>query len=164
MIKMNEILMEPCFGLNLSTRKEFEGKIGRICTQKDWIHWGSNKMRFEYCLDSRKELVCISSDSKEHTGGVTIKTGVDELCINSEELERIYLHRGSAYNQHSFMRTGLVAGGKESKEGRHAVFFTPLDPFGSDAHAEEGPSEDYSKPRSPLSQSIGEMTRMPCAG
>ena len=44
-------------------------------------------------------------------------------------------------------KSGLVAGGKESKEGRQTVFFTPLDPFGSDTHEDEGPSEDYSKPR-----------------
>ena len=44
-------------------------------------------------------------------------------------------------------QNGLVAGGKKSKEGRQTVFFTPLDQFGSDAHEEEEPSEDYSKPR-----------------
>ena len=40
--------------------KEFEEKIGRRCTHEEWIdyiHWGSNKARFEYCLNSRKELV-----------------------------------------------------------------------------------------------------------
>ena len=56
-------------------------------------------------------------------------------------------HKGSVYNQVSITQSGLVAGGKESKEGRQSVFFTPLGPFGSDAHEEEEPSEDYSKPR-----------------
>ena len=39
--------------------KEFQGKIGRRCTQEEWIdyiHLGSNKTRCEYCLYSRKEL------------------------------------------------------------------------------------------------------------
>ena len=47
----------------------------------------------------------------------------------------------------SITKSGLVAGGKESKEGRQTVFFTPLDPFGSDAHEQEEPSEDCSRPR-----------------
>ena len=53
-------------------------------------------------------------------------------------------HRGSVYNQVSITKSGPV---KESKEGRRTVFFTPLDPFGSDAHEQEEPSEDYSRPR-----------------
>ena len=53
-------------------------------------------------------------------------------------------HRGSVYNQVSITKSGLV---KESKEGRQTVFFTPLDPFGSDAHEQEDPSENYSRPR-----------------
>ena len=44
----------------------------------------------------------------------------------------------------STTKSGLA---KESKEGRHNVFFTPLDPFGSDAHEQEEPSEDCSRPR-----------------
>ena len=55
--------------------------------------------------------------------------------------EFIY-HRGSVYNQVSITKSG-----KERKEGRQTVFFTPLDPFGSDAHEQEEPSEDYSRPR-----------------
>ena len=42
--------------------KEFEGKIGRRCTHEEWIdeiHESSNKTRFEYCLNSRKEFLFI---------------------------------------------------------------------------------------------------------
>ena len=37
--------------------RKFGDQIGRRCTDKDWIghiHFGSNKTRFEYCLNSRK--------------------------------------------------------------------------------------------------------------
>ena len=64
-----------------------------------------------------------------------------------------FFHRGSAYNQQSIARTGLETGGKESKEGRQSVFFTSLDPFGSDSHEQEEPSEYYSKPRKVYYQS-----------
>ena len=55
--------------------KAFERKIGYICTQEDWIHYvheGSNKTRFENCLDSRKESVYIRA-IQGHTGEVFIK-------------------------------------------------------------------------------------------
>ena len=38
-------------------------------------------------------------------------------------------HVGRARDQYSIAEAGLVAGGKERKEGRHTFFFTPLDPF-----------------------------------
>ena len=41
---------------------------------------------------------------------------------------------------------GFVVGGKERKEGRQTIFFTPLDPFNSDA--DEAPSiTEITKPR-----------------
>ena len=42
--------------------KAVERKLGRRCTQEDWIHYiqqGSNKTRFECCLNSQRELVYI---------------------------------------------------------------------------------------------------------
>ena len=47
---------------------------------------------------------------------------------------------------HSILKSGLIAGGRESKEGRQTIFFTPLNPFG-DNPSEEEPSDDFSKPR-----------------
>ena len=53
---------------------------------------------------------------------------------------------GRARDQHSIAEIGLVAGGKELKEGRQTIFFTPLDPFNSDADEAEAIT-DASKPR-----------------
>ena len=48
--------------------------------------------------------------------------------------KRFIYHVGRARYQHSKAEVGLVAGGKE---GRQTIFFTPLDPFNSDADEAE---------------------------
>ena len=67
-------------------------------------------------------------------------SGIYEPCINLIQLERIHLSQRLSITQ-----SGLIAGGKESEEGRHTVFFTLLDSFGSDAHEREEPIDDYSR-------------------
>ena len=47
--------------------------------------------------------------------------------------KQFIFHVGRARDQYSIAEVGLVAGGKERKEGRQTIFFTPLDPFNSDA-------------------------------
>ena len=42
------------------------------------------------------------------------------------------------------MQAGLLAGGKDTKEGRETVFYTVLDPLGNEPDEEY---EDLSKPR-----------------
>ena len=53
---------------------------------------------------------------------------------------------GRARDRYSIADAGFVAGGKESKEGRQTIFFTPLDPCHSDA-SEAAVSMDVSNPR-----------------
>ena len=55
-------------------------------------------------------------------------------------------HVGRARDQYSIAEAGLAAGGKERKEGRQTIFFTPLDPFDSDA-SEAELITDIKKPR-----------------
>ena len=52
-------------------------------------------------------------------------------------------HVGRARDQYSIAEVGLVAGGKQ---GRQTIFFTPLDPFNSDADEAESVT-DIKKPR-----------------
>ena len=43
-------------------------------------------------------------------------------------------HRGCSFNLTSTLNAGLIAGGREGRETRHTVFFTPIGPMGySDA-------------------------------
>ena len=53
---------------------------------------------------------------------------------------------GRARDQYSKAEAGLVAGGKERKEGRQTIFFTLLDPFNGDADEAESIT-DIKKPR-----------------
>ena len=55
-------------------------------------------------------------------------------------------HRGCSYDVTSILKSGLIAGGRESEEGGQTIFFTPLSPFGDNPDQEE-PSDDFSKPR-----------------
>ena len=63
---------------------------------------------------------------------------------NSAQMER--MPWGCSYDASSILKSGLFAGGRESKEGRQTIFFTPLKPFG-DISDEEEPRDDLSKPR-----------------
>ena len=62
------------------------------------------------------------------------------------KLKQFIYHVGRARDQYSIAEAGLVAGGKERKEGRQTIFFTPLDPFNSGA-SEPKLITDYKKPR-----------------
>ena len=53
---------------------------------------------------------------------------------------------GGARDQYTITENGLVVGGKERKGGRQTIFFTPLDPFNSDADEAESIT-DATKPR-----------------
>ena len=39
-------------------------------------------------------------------------------------------HVGISFTVNSILQAGLIAGGKDTKEGRQIVFFTPFDPCG----------------------------------
>ena len=60
--------------------------------------------------------------------------------------KRVIYSVGRARDQYSIAEAGLLAGGKERKEGRQTIFFTPLDPFNSDADEAELIT-DIKKPR-----------------
>ena len=56
------------------------------------------------------------------------------------------LHSGCSFNVTSILTSGLMARGRESKEGRQTIFFTPLNPFGDNPDEEE-PGDDVSATR-----------------
>ena len=62
------------------------------------------------------------------------------------KLKEFLFHRGCSVHVTSILKSGLIAGRRESKEGRLTIFFTPLNPFGNNPDEEE-PSDDLSKPR-----------------
>ena len=72
-----------------------------------------------------------------HSGGTTISPRLMNYVIIPYKWKRFIHHVGRVRDQHSIAEIGLVAGGKERKEGRQTIFFTPLDPFNSDADEAE---------------------------
>ena len=60
--------------------------------------------------------------------------------------KKFLIRRGCFYDVQSILRFGLIAGGRESREGRQTIFFTPLNPFGDNPDEEEL-DDDLSKPR-----------------
>ena len=54
-------------------------------------------------------------------------------------------HRGCLLNLTSILNAGLITGGREGRETRHTVFFTPLDPWCTEEQEEY--CDDLTKPR-----------------
>ena len=46
--------------------------------------------------------------------------------------KEIVYQKGRSFNMKSILEHGLIARGKDSKEGKQTIFFTPLNPFGKD--------------------------------
>ena len=125
--------------------QNFEKRFGRLESQNSRtligfriFFKGSNKIRLQYCKNARDLLLHIRA-IQGCTGGnmiapelmchVTIPYQWKELPVSSR-----------------ILTSGLVAGGRESKEGRQTIFFAPLNPFG-DSPDEEETGDDLSKPR-----------------
>ena len=73
-----------------------------------------------------------------HSGGKHINpTLQDNVLIPGDFAEHI--HRvGSSHDTHSITQPGLIPGGKDVKEGRHAVFFMALSLVFIDHFREKG--------------------------
>ena len=66
------------------------------------------------------------------------------VLLPSDFAEHIY-HVGSSHDLHSIIQSGLIPGGTNVKKGRHAVFFTAVNPMLIDQHRER--DYDVTKPR-----------------
>ena len=128
--------------------KAFAKHGARDSSEKHWprhIHEGSNKTRFECCEDSKNSLAYFRA-VQGHSGGISIDRELVEYIQIPCNWKEFVFHRCCSFNINSILENGLMAGGKQSKEGRQAIFFTPLDPFGENPCDEE-PSDDFTIPR-----------------
>ena len=96
-------------------------------------------------MNSKNSLLYIRAIQGHTSGNLTALELMGHVAIPCKWREFLF-HRGCSFDVTSIIKSGLIAGGRESKEGRQTIFFTPLNPFG-DNPDEEGPSEDLSKPR-----------------
>ena len=104
--------------------KEFGSRGGRHFSDRDWhqeICEGSNKTRFECCLNTKGSLLT-SVQFKTHWWEHDC-TGTGGSCHNSVQLERVCVPQ----RMWSVLEKGLIAG--DSKGERQTIFFTPLNPF-----------------------------------
>ena len=111
-------------------------------SDEDWLHChhlGSIKTRFEICKDENGELRYIRAIR-------IISPRLMNYVMIPYRWKRFIYHVGRARDQYSIAEIGLVAGGKERKEGIQTIFFTPLDLFNSDANEAESIT-DIKKPR-----------------
>ena len=98
--------------------RTFGDRGARESSEKDWlqhIYERGNMTRFEYCENSQSSLIYIRA-IQGHTGGNKIALelmGHVAIPYNRKEL---VFHRGYSFNIKSILETGLIAGGKESKE------------------------------------------------
>ena len=68
----------------------------------------------------------------------------ENVLLPSDFAEHIYLV-GSSHDMHSIIQSGLIPGGKDVKKGRHAMFFTAVNPMCIDHHREK--DYDVTKPK-----------------
>ena len=88
---------------------------------------GSNKERLQYCLDFYGYILYMRIQG--HSGGNKVHLSLqDTLEIPYKWTDYIY-HVGSFHECNSIIGSGLIAEGKDSKEGRQTVFFTAVDPM-----------------------------------
>ena len=91
--------------------RAFADRGARFVSEKDWlrhIHERSNKTRFEFCEDSPKFLDLFSSNSRTHWWNYN--------CTSYSWIEFVF-HMGCSFNINSILENGLIARGKQSKEG-----------------------------------------------
>ena len=86
--------------------------------------------------------ICDSRALQGDSGGVPIRPGMMEYTFIPHNLKEYIFHRGISWNSQSILASGIILGGKENEEARQAVFFTPLNPLGSDPD-EEKPHGDH---------------------
>ena len=104
----------------------FKNQLEKEFTDVDWLHClylGSIKTRFEICKDEHGELRYIRA-IQGRSGGVIISPRLMNYVMIPYKWKRFIYHVGRARDQYSIAEIGLVAGGKERKEGRQTIFFT----------------------------------------
>ena len=95
---------------------------------RTWLNYlqkggGPNK-RFQYCVDPFTARTIQGHSEGKHFS----PTLQDNVLLPDDFAEHIY-HVGSSHGTHSIIQSGLIPNGKDVKKGRHAVFFTAVNPM-----------------------------------
>ena len=99
----------------------------------DWLEntsKGSNRNRFEHRKNSNDVLLHVRV-IQGHSGIDLIASELmNHVAIPSRWKEFLY-HRRSSFNVNCTSQAGLIASGKDTREGRQTVFFSPFDILGT---------------------------------
>ena len=98
--------------------------------------YGSNTWRMEEGPRNDSSTVSIRNFQaiQGHSGGNPIDPSLQDLVVLPKGFTEYIYHVGSFTNLHSIVWTGLIAGGKDEKKGRQAVFLTAVNPMESQDH------------------------------
>ena len=67
-------------------------------------------------------------------GGTHVDPTLQEKVLLPSDFAEHISHVGSSHDTHSIVQSGLIPGQKDVKKGRHAVFFTAVNPMFADQH------------------------------
>ena len=93
-----------------------------------FLMFGSSETRFQCCMSSKETLPCSTcapfKDTQEENFIALELLGYVAIPYNWKEF---IVHKGSSFDCTSILKSGLVAGGRTSKDGRQTVFFAQSD-------------------------------------
>ena len=93
---------------------------GQKFSDSDWLKYiyeGSNKTRSQYCMTSRNLFLYMRA-IQGHTGGNLIAPELMGHVAIPYKRKEFLFHRGCSHSVQSILRSGLLARGRESREGR----------------------------------------------
>ena len=115
-------------------RREIEIEGAGVFSDSQWLslkHRGSTMPRFQYCLDSKENIMFIRA-TQGHSGGALVDQELPNYVAIPLEWKEYLHHVGGSFTEHSIMQAGLLVGGKDTTEGRQTVCCTALDPQGDE--------------------------------
>ena len=111
-----------------------------------WIdYWqrGRDKNRFQYCLNP-DGFIHYMRAIQGHSGGNKADPSLLDNVAMPYNCSEYIDHVGSSLYLHYIFQSGLISGGKDTKEGRQTVFFTAVHPM---TDSQENEHYDVMKPR-----------------
>ena len=96
---------------------------------------GGQKKRFQYCLKPNcpKKLLYLrpiqGHSPKAFSGNARINPAWQDNVLLPKDFTKYVCHVGNGKKLRSIVRNGQVPGGFSTKTGRHAVFFTVVNPM-----------------------------------
>ena len=134
---------------------------------RTWLNYlqkgGGPKKRFQCCVDPLfADTILYLRAIQGHSGGTHINPTLQDNVLLPSDLSEHIDHVGSSHDTLSIIQSGLILGGRDVKKGRHAVFFTAVNPMYIDHYREK--DYDVTKPRIAVYKHNKKNTKTQCIG